>query len=272
MRPHMEAELDISLPPGPLDSQTFGRLINHLVGTGGWITPTSYGEGEPDEVALRPGDDVAAVLGATYQKRGDVVFGEGRSGYVLVKPNRRNLTYWGGVHVGSISGGFFSRMAARPDVRTLMTLVGSPLAVLATRDAHEAFSKRLVPSKYGQVEKGSVDGYHRGLEHPHWRMWFGREWTDFLGGQAVLAKAPAVESRADGDGWFVQIHDRIEDWDKPAGIEAARRFAAAVGKRVFYDPQHPERSLEAPDFSHLMAEAKSKYPNLRAIVEPQGAE
>lgn len=263
----MEGELEISLPPGPLDRATSDALIAQLVGPGGWMQPTSWGTGEPDEKALRRGEDAAALLSDRLAQAGEVVFAQKGAGFILVKPDRRDLTYWGGVHIGSGSPDFFATMAARPDVPALMALLRAPLAVLATRDARAAFSKRLVPGRYGELEQGTVDGYHRGLEHPHWRMWFGPEWTEFLTRDA-LARAPAFVSRREGDGWFVQVHERPEQWDQPAGRAAAQQFAAALGKNVFYDPADPERTLAAPSFAPRMAAARAQHPSLKEFVAP----
>jgi hypothetical protein len=117
----------------------------------------------------------------------------------------------------------------------------------------------------------TVGSYVNGLEHPHWRMWFGHTWTDFLG-RDVLARAPALVTRAlDEGGWFVQLHERPEEWNTPAGLAAAERFAAALGKPVFYDPAQPHRKLAAPDFRLTMRDAERRHPGWKEPDHLPGA-
>jgi hypothetical protein len=130
-------------------------------------------------------------------------------------------------------------------------------------------SKRLVPSEYGQTEKGTVEGT-TGVSSTR------------TGGCGSAGSGPTFSvgppswgrrrpSRA-GATAGCSDHDRVEDWDKPAGIEAGRRFPAAMDKNVFYDPDHPQRGLEAPNFSHLMAAPRAKYPSFKEFVPPPSSD
>jgi hypothetical protein len=155
---------------------------------------------------------------------------------------------------------FVSKLAGNAGaVGEVMALLRSPFAFAAASAAVGGFAVPDAWSNSGDVVLGRPESHSMGLDRPHFRMWFGVEWTDFLD-RDVLAKAPAIESRAEGAGWFVQIFEAPEDWNRPAGTAAAREFAASLGKNVFYDPEQPDRPVEAPDLSHLMRAARIRYP------------
>jgi hypothetical protein len=266
----MLCKLVITLPPGPLEDAILRRLLEDATGERGWIRPTSYGSGEPDENALGPGNDVVQALAACVSEHGEVTFEESGAGMVIMLPDRHTLSYAGTIQVVGEQPGVFGRLTGDPTlVSNLLSLVRSPFAYAAREEAATAFKARWVPNQHGGETRVPTvrGGYSRGLEHPHWRMWFGQAWTDFLG-RDHLAAAPAVVSRPVGDHWFVQVHEDPGDWDDPEGMRAADRFAGSLGKTVFYDPRDPERVLAAPDFSHLMQAAKTRYPHLREISPP----
>ena len=264
MENDMNSILGVTLPPGPVEPAIFDRLLEIAIGPHGWIRPISYGSGSPDEIVLRENEDAIAAIHACMLEDGSVLFADHSGlGCVNVRADRHRLSYDGIVYVEGDWVHFVSRLAGSVGtVAEIMALLRSPFAFAAASDAVDALALRGPWNDGGDLVLGRLGGYSMGLDQPHFRMWFGVEWTDFLG-RDVLAKAPAIESRPEGAGWFVQLFEVPEDWNQPAGIAAAREFAASLGKNVFHDPEQPDRPLEAPDLSHLMRAAKIRYPHLK---------
>jgi hypothetical protein len=261
----MKITLGITLPPGPIEPATFTNLLETAIGPHGWIRPMSYGSLEPDETLLLTSMDPVAAIEACLLEDGSVSIADSTGlGHVNVAADRYHLSYGGMVHVVGDWVHFVSRLGGKVSaVAETMALLRSPFAFAGASGAVIAHGDRWVSDEHGGHTVVNVRGaYSCGLDFPHWRMWFGVEWTDFLG-RELLRQAPAYESRPEGAGWFVQIHETPDEWDDDSAIEAATRFAAGVGKNIFYDPSRPDLPLEAPDFSHLMRAAKARYPHLR---------
>lgn len=261
----MNCILGISLPPGPIEPSTFNKLIGIAMGPHGWIRAVSYGSRAANQQPLRGDEDpVASIYACMLEDSSLVLVDHSGLGCVNVRADRHRLTYDGMVYVEGDWVHFVSKLAGNVGaVSQIMALLRSPFAFAAATEAVDAFATRWRFDEFSQTAAAVSGVYSQALEHPHFRMWFGVEWTDFLG-RDVLAKAPALESRPEGAGWFVQILEEPEDWARPEGIAAANEFAAALGRNVFYDSAQPDRPLEAPDLSPLMRMARSRYPHLRA--------
>ncbi len=243
----------VNLPPGPLPSKTGEPLLRHVLNDVRWIDPDKYGKATARESLPADPAERLRLLVEKLRGWGVLELAQPKANITFsIVPDREfqrsfaGYTAWGAPAAAKC----FELNSQRDGVWKLMGIVRAPLAVAARQDAYRAFSQRWVPSPIGGEEmRLTVQDYTKGLEHPHYRMWFGPEYTAFLGPEH-LARAPAVVSQPlDGGGWFVQVLERPEDWDQPAGIEAAARFAAAIPRRVFYDPTDPERPLEAPNFN-----------------------
>jgi len=240
----------VSLPPGPLGPEAKAALVPLVLDELGWIAPRTYGKLRtdrpvPDDPAARRTLLVTklAEWGVLELAEGKITLGvvpdhggiRSRASYVLWRAPEQHPALTAERHPH--------------DVWRLMRLTGAPLAVAALATAYDAFATRWVPAPHGGTQMQlTVRDYACGLTHPHFRLWLGPEWTAFLGPEH-LARAPAYRSEPlDGGGWFVQVLAQPGDWDQPAGLESAARFAAALPARVFYDPADPDRALAAPPF------------------------
>jgi hypothetical protein len=240
----------VSLPPGALEREQVAGVLE--VALGSWIDPDRYGHIEAKE-PLPAGAGRVPLLLDSYERDHDLVLAQ-RAGNVSLEivpsrpgqPSFARYIAW----EGPADAPWLARETQRDQAWRVMALVGSPLAVAAASEARKAFTMRTVPDAWGERLVPTVQNYTKGLEYPHWRMWFGPEYREFIGPGALEA-APAVARHDFGDGCFVELFEDPHAWDRPEGRAAAERFAAALGRRVFYDPDDPDAELEAPDFSHL---------------------
>lgn len=259
----MGIEIKLKFPPGPLGDAQADELLRLVIEEFGWIKPTTCSSSDDDvePVGLGTSAEQRARMLGCYREHG-LLFAEQGPHLLSLLPNRRGwLSFAGSMTLGIPS---LSRALdlgrQRDEVWRVMKVVGAPVAYCADDKAIETFSVRWEPTPSGgKTSVVNVGPYDRGLEHPHWRMWLGPTYTAFFG-RDVLAHAPAFSSQAMDDAWFVQVHDRASDWDQPSGIEAARKFEAALGKKTFFDPEDPDRQLEAPDFRPLMEAALRANP------------
>jgi hypothetical protein len=242
----------IPLPPGPISVETCDQLLSLVIDELQWIRPSRFGHIMPQQTVPADEREARASLLDTFKKENvlEIDAQKGKTTLSIVPDGKHERTPFSYVAWRTSETAPALRLEAHRDgVARVMELLRAPLAMAAAEQAYRHFKSRRVPLPDigGEEERPTVAGYHRGLEHPHWRMWFGAEYTEFLG-REVLQRAPAGVSQPLDGIWFVQVLGKPEEWNQPSGKEAASRFASAVGKQVFYDPGDPERELEAPRF------------------------
>jgi hypothetical protein len=230
----------VALPPGEPSKRIAKELADVIVCEAKWIDPRKYPKQFQGRVSrtsslVEGREGLEAMIGTRVG-----VGAEARGQYLAIAgaemggrfQYRKNIEYW------SVSTHATLELPSHRDIVTrLMRLVRSPLACANIDD--QTLSSPI-----------ESEEYPFGLPYPRWRMWFGKEYADFLG-RDKLASSPALLKEDLGDIFFVQLFDDPFRWNEPAGREVAQKFMDYLGRDCFFDPVDPERKRRAPNFDHL---------------------
>lgn len=252
----MKLVAKVSLPPGRLAAEDLRATLSTLFGEGRLFEPHYAGIEEPIDRTVDADGFVDDLVDLTFhedESRGDLWVRGEEDEWFGVLSDWGDETFSGRVYweLPRERIGPEDRAFDVETVRAVVDHVDSPLALAAADAAIQAYRHRWVPSDIGERRELTVGDYTQGIEHPHWRLWFGPEWTAFLG-RDQLSTAPCVERRAFDDGYYVQVLGDPADWDTPEGEAAATRFADHFDRDAFHRVDDPDRPLEAPDFDHRL--------------------
>ena len=256
-------DTDVALWPGPLDEETAASILRLVIEEYEWIKPAKIGDDGPS-LAGPLEARLSAAIGALQDEGQVFVLGPSRGSFIGVLPGRfGNLWFRHKVvctQPTTAAGLHLERHC--PEVSHLMKTVDAPWAMSGLEEARRAFSRRLTEEGIFVVETATLNGYHQGLEHAHWRMWFREPYISFFG-METLASAPAMITRQLEDGtFFFQLYEDPSEWDQATGQDAAERFMEHLGRDCFYDPEQHEQKLRAPDLTPWIEAGKRAWEKL----------
>lgn len=246
----------IGLPPGGIPEEKIKIILEQSISEWKWINPEKYGHITADQKLGKDDSGILKILLEFYRNKKDLELKgkyKGGSARLSILPNRFNRRNFSGyiIYESKYHSETYEVKKYAEEVASIMELVNSPMAYSCAREAFTHFRTRTVRAEYGEEEVINVKDYSAGLPHPHWRMWFGEHYVDFIE-LNVLEKAPTNISKRIKNIYFVELFDKPSQWDQEPGKAAAQNFKGALREQIFFDYNEPDKELAAPNFSDLL--------------------
>jgi hypothetical protein len=236
-------ETKISLPAGLLPPEQVRTLLQRIFEDYRWFTPKRYGFAAHDYILPSGSSGYEALL--EYYSGGMHalnIAAQTDKDYLILFPAKPGMR----PHVGKLVWGTSVRAATRSSswrsthvqqLRELMDLLDSPLAMAAMEEDFEGKTKYLIDHGTHREQAMTVRGYGEGLAGLFWRNFYGPLFVRLFGEQ-LNALPPECVTRLGEELVLVQPYEL----PTAAGTEAARareqQLISLLGPECFYDHEH----------------------------------